>query len=244
MRNIKLLLAFDGTNFSGYQIQENAHTIEAEITSAIEKITREKTKITGCGRTDSGVHAYEYIINFKTNSNIPCEKLPLAINSSVDKAISIISADECDMDFHARFSVLKKTYVYRILNCKIENPFERLYAYKYGGNLDIDSMKKACTFFEGTHDFSSHKSQGTQTKTSIRTIYNCNLVQKGDIIEIEMTADGFLYNMARTISGTILNCGNGKIDPCDIPYILEKKDRKLAGATLPAHGLFMKKTQY
>ncbi|MFI3227715.1 MAG: tRNA pseudouridine(38-40) synthase TruA [Clostridia bacterium] len=244
MRNIKLTLSFDGTNFCGYQIQANAHTIEAELTNAIKKITQENIKIVGCGRTDSGVHAYEYIVNFKTNSNIPCEKLPLAINGNIDDAIVVTNAEVCDDDFHARFSVKEKTYVYRILNAKINNPFERFYAYKYGGELDVQAMKKACAEFVGTHDFTSHKSLGTETKTSVRTIFDCHLEQKDDIIELYMTADGFLYNMARTIAGTILNCGSGKISPSDIPQIIQSKDRKKAGATLPAHGLFMQNTKY
>lgn len=244
MTNIKLTLAFDGSDFCGYQIQANAHTIEAELTNAISKITNEKIKIVGCGRTDSGVHAYEYIVNFKTNSNIPIEKLPLAINGNIDKAICVTKAEIVPDDFHARFSVKKKTYVYRILHSKFELPFERFYAYKYGGELSIEAMKEACTFFEGTHDFTSHKSLGTDTKTSVRTMFDCHIECKADIIEIYMTADGFLYNMARTIAGTILNCGSEKILPQDIPEILQNKDRKKAGATLPAHGLFMKYTQY
>lgn len=244
MKNIKLTMSFDGTNFSGYQIQANAHTIEAELTQAIRKITKESIKIIGCGRTDSGVHAYEYIVNFKSNTNIPMQKLPIAINSNTNEAICVEKAEICDDDFHARFSVLEKTYVYRILNSKINNPFERFYAYKYGQPLDIEAMKKACEKFVGTHDFTSHKSLGTDTKTSIRTMFDCHLEKKGNILEIHMTADGFLYNMARTIAGTILNCGNCKISYTDIDDILQSKDRTRAGATLPAHGLFMKYTKY
>ncbi|MFI3115719.1 MAG: tRNA pseudouridine(38-40) synthase TruA [Clostridia bacterium] len=244
MRNIKLTLSFDGTDFSGYQIQANAHTIEAEIKNSLAHITKEDISIVGCGRTDSGVHAYKYIINFKTNSNISLEKFPLAINGNINKAIVVEKAEECDMDFHARFCVLEKTYVYRILNSKTNIPFERLYTYKYGGELDCEKMSKACEKFVGTHDFTSHKSLGTETKDSIRTIYYCNLERKDDIIEISITANGFLYNMARTIAGTILECGKGKIEPCDIEKIIESKDRRKAGATLPAHGLFMKEIKY
>lgn len=244
MRNIKLILSFDGTDFHGYQIQKNAHTIEAELTHAISKITNEDIKIIGCGRTDSGVHAYEYVVNFKTNSKISLEKFPLAINGNINKAISVSCAFEENDDFHARFSTKKKTYVYRILNSKIANPFENRYSYRYGGELDTQKMKQACEKFVGTHDFSSHKSLGTETKTSVRTLFECFIEIKGEIIEITMTADGFLYNMARTIAGTIIKCGSCEIDPQSIDDILSSKDRTKAGPTLPSNGLFMKKTIY
>lgn len=244
MRNIVLKIAFDGTDFHGWQIQKNAYTIEEEITKVLQKLTKEEIKIYGCGRTDTGVHALEYILNFKTNSNIPIEKLPDAINSNMHKDISVYEAREENDEFHSRFSAKSKTYVYRIINSKHSIPFENRFAYKYGGKLDIKEMEKACKEFIGEHDFASHKSKGTETKTTIREMYDCKIVQKDDIIEIEMTANGFLYNMARTIAGTILDCGIGKIKSEDIKGILKSKDRTKAGATLVAKGLFMKKTIY
>lgn len=244
MKNIALKIAYDGTDFHGWQIQKNAHTIEQELTTVLNKLTKENIKVLGCGRTDTGVHAYEYVLNFKTNSNIPVEKLPDAINSNAHEDISVLSAYIMNDDFHARFSAVRKTYVYRLLNSKNRNPFENRYAYRYGGQLDFEKIQQACSFFIGEHDFSSHKSKGTDTKTSVRTMYDCKATKIGDIIEIEMTANGFLYNMARTIAGTILQCGIGKIEPCSIPEILKSLDRTKSGATLPANGLFMKYTEY
>ncbi len=244
MRNIKITFSFDGSDFHGYQIQPNAHTIESEITNALMKITKEDIKLIGCGRTDAGVHALKYIANFKTNSKITCDKLPIALNSNISDTISISLAEDVSEDFHSRYCVLKKTYVYRIHNSKIRQPFIDKYVYKYGGELDFELMKQASKEFIGTHDFSSHKSLGTETKTSVRTMFDCNIEKIGDIIEITMTADGFLYNMARTIAGTILFCGQKKINPNDIAFILENKDRKLSGPTLQAKGLFMKDIEY
>ena len=244
MRNIALKLSFDGTDFHGYQIQKNAHTIESEITNALKKLTNENIKIVGCGRTDSGVHAYEYFINFKTESKIPVEKFPDAINANINSDISIIKAYIMPDNFHARFSTIKKTYVYRILNRKARDPFEKRFSHKYGGEIDFSKIEQGAKEFIGTHDFSSHKSKGTETKTSIRTIFDCYATKNQDIIEIYITADGFLYNMARTISGTLLDCGTGKTNLEEIKQILESLDRKKAGPTLPANGLFMKKTIY
>lgn len=244
MRNIRLTLAFDGSNFHGYQIQKNAHTIEAELMHAITKITQEDVKIIGCGRTDTGVHALSYTVNFKTNSKISVEKFPTAINGNIHSDIAVVKAEEAPDDFHARFSAREKTYVYRILNSKIPNPFLDKHVHRYGGKLDYSKMQSACGFFIGEHDFSSHKSLGTETATSIRNMIDCYITKNDDLIEIYMTANGFLYNMARTIAGTILCCGNGSINPLDIPCIIESKNRELAGATLPARGLFMMGTKY
>lgn len=244
MKNIRLTMSFDGTDFHGYQIQPNADTIEEELKKVISKLTKENIKIIGCGRTDAGVHAYDYTANFKTNSNIPMEKLPIAINSNIVESISIKKAQIVDDDFHARYSAKTKTYVYRICNNKIISPFDVRYACKHGGTLDIKQMEKACKMFVGTHDFDSHRSVGTDIKNTIRTMQECYLEQNGDILQICMTANGFLYNMARTISGTILYCGMGKIAPQDIHKILESKDRTKAGPTLEAKGLFMKTTTY
>lgn len=244
MRNIKLELSYDGTSFHGFQIQQNAHTIEAEITNALRIVLHEDIKIIGCGRTDTGVHALHYVVNFETSTNITAEKLVLAINSQLNRAISVFKASDVHEDFHARYDIAEKTYVYRILNSKIRDPFIDNFVYRYGGELDVKKMKQACVYFKGKHDFSSHKSQGTDTKTSVRTMYDIKVTQEGHIIEIEMTANGFLYNMARTIAGTILECGTSKIKPANVPQILLSKNRINAGATLPAKGLFMKHTKY
>lgn len=244
MKNIRLDLSYDGTEFHGFQIQQNAHTIEAELQNALRVLTHEDIKIIGCGRTDAGVHALHYVVNFHSDTNIPLDKLVLAINSHIHKSISVFRASYVSNDFHARFDILEKTYVYRILNSKIRDPFANRYVHRFGGELDIIKMREACSFFIGTHDFASHKSLGTPTKDDIRTIIDMKINEIGNIIEIEMTADGFLYNMARTIAGTILDCGTSKIEPIQILDILASKNRSFAGATLPACGLFMKNTVY
>lgn len=196
------------------------------------------------GRTDGGVNALGQVANFKTESNIPVEKFPFAINSKLKKSIIIKTAEEVPEYFHSRYSVKEKTYRYTINNSEQGTAIYREMEYHFPIKLDVEKMQEAIKYFEGKHDFSGFKASGTSSKSSIRTIYKTALWKDGDRIYIELTGNGFLYNMVRIISGTLLDVGQGKINPNDISKIIESKDRTKAGRTLPAHGLCLIEVKY
>ena len=196
------------------------------------------------GRTDGGVNALGQVANFKTESDIPVEKFPYAINSKLKKSIIIKTAEEVPERFHSRYSVKEKTYRYTINNSEQGTAIYRDMEYHFPIKLDIEKMQKAIKYFEGEHDFSSFKASGTSSKSSRRIIYKTSLWKEGDRIYIELTGNGFLYNMVRIISGTLIDVGQGKITPNQIPEIIESKDRTKAGRTLPAHGLCLIEVKY
>lgn len=244
MRNIKLTIEYDGTNYSGWQRQKNGISIEGTIEDAIKKVINEDIKIIGSSRTDAGVHARGQVANFFTETKIPIDKIPYAINSKLPCDIVILDAEDVPDDFHSRYSCTGKRYSYTILNRKIPSAILRNYTAHCSYKLDFELMKKAEKFFIGTHDFSAFRSTGSSVKTSIRTVSYLNLEKKGDIIRFEIEADGFLYNMVRIIAGTLIEVGMEKIDPYDIPAIIESKDRSRAGKTAPASGLCLEKVYY
>ena len=244
MRNIKLTLQYDGTNYHGWQTQENAVTIQETIEKAIKKLTGVRPRLTGCGRTDTAVHAENYICNFKSETTIPCEKLPYALNTYLPSDIVCTSAEDVPTDFDARKSAKGKTYTYVITNSKYRNVFCNNRAWHYRYALDINKMKKAAAHFIGTHDFIGFAAAGFTVKTTVRTIHSINITQDNDIIKISVTGNGFLYNMVRIIAGTLVFAGNGKINPDDIPDIINSKQRKRAGITAPACGLYLTEVYY
>ena len=244
MRNIKLTIEYDGKDFNGWQKQPNKLNIQGEIEKAIYNITKEKVDLIGSGRTDAGVHALGQIANFKTNSNISIEKLPLAINSQLKNSIIIKKAEVVDERFHSRYNAKQKTYRYIINNSKSGTAIYRNLEYCFPIELDVEKMKEATKYFEGEHDFKAFKSSGTSGKNSVRTIYKAIVKKEGERIIIELTGNGFLYNMVRIISGTLLEVGMGKIAPDEIENIIESKDRQKAGKTLPAHGLYLVEVLY
>ena len=244
MRNIKLTIEYDGKCYNGSQKQPNKLNIQGEIERAIYNITKEEVNLIGSGRTDAGVHALGQVANFKTNSEIPIEKLPLAINSQLKNSIVIKEAEEVDERFHSRYNAKHKTYRYIINNSKCGTAIYRNLEYSYPFKLDAEKMKQASKYFEGEHDFKAFKSSGTSSKNSVRTIYKAIVKQEGEKIIIELTGNGFLYNMVRIISGTLLDVGLGKIRAEEIPEIIESKDRQRAGKTLPAHGLYLVEVKY
>lgn len=232
-------------NLSGWQKQPNSLNIQGEIEKAIEELTGEKVDLIASGRTDSGVHAFAQVANFKIESEkLPIEKIPVALNSKLKQSIRIQSAEEVDERFHSRYSVHSKTYRYIINNSEFGSSIFREFEYHFPIKLDVNEMKKAIKYFEGEHDFKAFKASGTSSKNSIRTIYKAEIIEKLPRIEIELTGNGFLYNMVRIIAGTILDVGLGKIKPEEIIDIIESGDRKLAGRTLPAHGLYLVKVDY
>ena len=245
MRNIKLIIEYDGKSFNGWQKQPNKLNIQGEIERAIGELTGEEINLIASGRTDAGVHSFGQTANFKTeNEPISIEKSPTAITSQLKKSIVIKSAEEVDERFHSRYSVKSKTYRYIINNSEMGTAIYRDLEYHFPIKLDVDKMKKAAKYFEGEHDFKGFKASGTSSKSSVRTIYEANVEKQGDKIIIELTGNGFLYNMVRIISGTLLDVGLDKIKPDEIPEIIESKDRKRAGRTLPAHGLYLVEVNY
>lgn len=244
MRNIKLTIEYDGKDFNGWQKQPNKLNIQGEIERAIYNITKEEVDLIGSGRTDAGVHAFGQIANFKTNSNISIEKMAIAINSQLKNSIVVKKAEEVDERFHSRYNAKRKTYRYVINNTEYGSAIYRNLEYHFPIKLNVENMKEAAKFFEGEHDFKAFKSSGTSGKNSVRTIYKAEVRTDGERILIELTGTGFLYNMVRIISGTLLDVGLGKIEPSEIEDIINSKDRTRAGKTLPAHGLYLVKVNY
>ena len=244
MRNIKLTIEYDGKDFNGWQKQPNELNIQGEIERAIKGVTKEDVELYASGRTDAGVHAIGQVANFKTNTSIPIEKIATAINSQLKYSIRIKSAEEVPMEFHSRYNCKEKTYAYVINNEEQASAIFRNLEYHFPKKLDIEKMKKAAKYFVGEHDFSAFKSSGTSSKSSVRKIYSSEVYMYNGRIIIKLTGNGFLYNMVRIISGTLLEVGLGTINPEDIEKIIESKDRKKAGKTLPPHGLYLIKVEY
>ena len=216
MRNIKLIIEYDGKGFNGWQKQPSKLNIQGEIEKAIGEITGEEIDLIASGRTDAGVHSLGQTANFKTNSKIDIEKFAFAINSKLKKSIRIKNAEEVDERFHSRYSVKSKKYRYIINNSIHGSAIFRDMEYHFPIKLDISKMKEAAKFFEGEHDFKAFKASGTSSKSSVRKIYKAEVFQNDDRICIELTGNGFLYNMVRIISGTLLDVGVGKIKPQEI----------------------------
>lgn len=245
MRNIKLVIEYDGKEFNGWQKQPNKLNIQGEIERAIKQITGEEVDLTASGRTDAGVHALGQVANFKTNSNIPIEKIPIALNSNFKKSIVIKSAEEMEERFHSRLNCKRKTYRYIINNSKYGTAIYRNLETHIPMKLDIQKMQEAVKYFEGEHDFKAFKASGTSSKSSVRTIYKTEVIDAGnERIYIELTGNGFLYNMVRIIAGTLVEVGLGKIEPNEIKTIIESKKRENAGKTLPPQGLYLVNVEY
>ena len=245
MRNIKLTIEYDGKDFNGWQKQPNKLNIQGEIERAIKQITGEEVDLTASGRTDAGVHALGQVANFKTNSELPIEKFPIALNANLKKSIVIKSAEEVEERFHSRLTCKRKTYRYVINNSKYGTAIYRNLETHIPMKLDIQKMQQAVKYFEGEHDFKAFKASGTSSKSSVRTIYKAEVIDAGnERIYIELTGNGFLYNMVRIIAGTLVDVGLGKIEPEDIKKIINSQKRENAGKTLPPQGLYLVKVEY
>lgn len=244
MKNIKLTVEFDGTNYAGWQRQKNALAIQEVLESSITRLTGEKSEVFGSSRTDSGVHAKEYVCNFFTESSIPPEKFKDALNVRLPLDIVITASDQASDKFHSRYDSIGKMYSYTILNRANRPAMFRNYVYHYRAHIDIDSMGRAAQYFIGKKDFAAFRNLGSSAKTTIREIKDLHIERIDDLIKIYISADGFLYNMARIIAGTLLNVGTGKIQPAYVEQILNSKNRKLAGKALPACGLCLEKVFY
>ena len=210
MKRVKLIVAYDGTNYSGWQLQKNAVTIEQKINEALYDLLGEKIQVTGASRTDAGVHSLGNVCIFDTETRMPAEKICYALNTRLPEDIVVQSSCEVEPDFHPRAGKSSKTYEYRILNREFRDPTRRLDTYFYHYALDIDAMKEAAKFLEGEHDFKSFCSVHAQVESTVRTIYSCTVSREGDIVAIRVTGNGFLYNMVRIIAGTLIEVGAGK----------------------------------
>ncbi len=244
MKKIALRLRYDGTAYHGWQVQKEERSVCGTLNEALQKVLEEPIRAIGCGRTDAGVHALRYCASFSTESRIPLDRMPLAINSRLPADIAVTDAVEAPEDFNAIASCIKKEYVYLIYNSGIRDPFLANRVCFYPQKLDLARMQKAASAFEGTHDFAAVRSVGTPTKTTVRTVFHCHVTQKGPLIRIAVCADGFLYNMCRAIAGTLVYASYGKLEPEEIPELLEKRDRRLTGPTMPPQGLYLHRVWY
>ena len=244
MKNVKLTIEYDGKDFNGWQKQPTKLNIQGEIERAIKDITGEDVELNASGRTDAGVHALGQVANFKTYSNIPVEKFPIALNTKLKRSIRILSAEEVDENFHSRYNCKKKTYRYVINNSENGTAIYRNLEYNFLQKLDIEKMKEAAKYFVGEHDFKGFKASGTSSKSSVRTIYKAEVYKENEKVLIELTGNGFLYNMVRIISGTLIEVGIGKIEPEEITEIINSGERERAGKTLPPQGLYLVKVEY
>ena len=242
--NIRLDLQFDGSNYYGWQIQPDKPTVQGILKDAIYKVTGEDVTPNGCGRTDAGVHASGYVADFKTNSKIPCDRLPFALNTHLPEDIVCTNAQYADENFSSSYSAKGKTYRYTIDNSTFGDVFMNRFSWHYKYGLDIAKMREAAKHFLGTHDFIGFARSGFTVKTTVRTIYAVKIDKKGNIITIDVTGNGFLYNMVRIIAGTLVFAGADKLNPDEIPHIIDSKKRSMAGITAPAKGLCLKEVFY
>lgn len=244
MKRVKLVVAYDGTNYCGWQIQQNGITVEEVLNRTISELVGEPIAVIGASRTDSGVHAMGNVAVFDTESRIPAEKMSFALNQRLPEDIRIQASCEVEADWHPRYCDTRKTYEYRILNRRFAIPTQRLYSHFFYYPLDVEKMQQAADYLVGEHDFKSFCSTRTQVENTVRTIYFLRVVKEGDMIRIQINGNGFLYNMVRIIVGTLLKVGTGMYPPEHVKEILEAKDRRLAGPKAEARGLTLMEIEY
>lgn len=244
MKRVKLTVAYDGTNYCGWQVQPNGITIQEVLNQCLSEFTGEKIETIGASRTDAGVHALGNVAVFDTEMRMPGDKFSFALNQRLPEDIRIQKSEEVDVNFHPRYIKSQKTYEYRILNRRFPIPTERFYSHFTYIPLDIEKMREAAEYLVGEHDFKSFCGTGAQVKTTVRTVKEIQIEKNEDRITIRITGEGFLYNMVRIIAGTLMDIGGGLYPPENMQEILEAKDRKKAGPTAPARGLTLMEIQY
>ena len=237
-----------GTGFHGFQVQPDLRTVQGELNAALNEAFGLPCKVTGCSRTDAGVHANEFCLKVECDGGtIPADKLPIAVARFLPEDLSLFYAKECDEDFHPRYDVREKEYLYRIMNTRIYDPFEYGRAWFLSRPITdkgLALMNEACGHFVGKKDFSTFMAEGSDVEDTVRKVTSLTVEREGDLINIRISADGFLYNMVRIIVGTLTEVAFGRISPDDIPTIIESKDRSKAGMTAPAEGLYLNKVKY
>lgn len=244
MRRVKLTIAYDGTNYCGWQIQPNGITIEEIVNKALSKLTGEKIVVIGASRTDSGVHAMGNVAVFDTETTIPPERVAMAVNRILPEDIVVVKSEEVPLDFHPRYCDCEKTYEYHIVNTRIPIPTKRLTNYFVSYELDLDKMREGASYLIGEHDFASFCNIKTDVESTVRTVKELEILENGEEITIRISGNGFLYNMVRIIVGTLIRVGRGFYEPVQIKEILEAKNRKAAGVTAPPHGLMLMEIRY
>lgn len=244
MRRILLNICYDGSKYHGWQVQNNAVTVQPVVQDALESVLGVRPGVTGCSRTDAGVHALDFYCHTDIDSNIPCDRLTVAVNSNLPHSIAVKSCCDVNSDFHARYSVMKKTYIYRFYDAKTRDPFKEGYALHIYHKLDEALMNDAAKKFIGQHDFIGFCASGSSVSDTVRTVFDASVLRTGNEVVFSVTADGFLYNMVRIMAGTILAVSEGKIKKDDIPGIIESRLREKAGRTVPPCGLYLKKVCY
>ncbi|WP_307400832.1 tRNA pseudouridine(38-40) synthase TruA [Desulfofundulus luciae] len=248
MRNIKLTIAYDGTNYHGFQEQRGTGlvTIQEVLEKCLRRLAGREIRVTGAGRTDAGVHARGQVVNFDACGwSIPTDRIVLALNGMLPRDIAALKAEEVGPEFHARYSALAKTYRYTIYNSRIPSPFWRLYSHFVPRPLDVEAMAQAAQKLVGTHDFASFQAAGSPIKNTVRTLFAVDVFREGiELVHLTFRGNGFLYNMVRIMVGTLIEVGLGKRDPDDIPAILAARDRTRAGPTAPPEGLCLERVEY
>ncbi len=244
MRRLLFTLCYDGTNYHGWQVQPNGITVQQCVQTALEHVTGERCSVTGCSRTDAGVHANMFCFHTDTDSAIPTDKFPLALNSVLPDDISVLNCKEVSENFHARYDCKGKTYIYKMYDGHLRDPFLKGYAYHHKGTLDASLMCAAANVFVGEYDFAGFCAAGSSVQDTVRRVTECSVERNGREVILTVTANGFLYNMVRIIVGTVVEVSDGKINVEDIPAIISSKNRELAGQTAPAHGLYLNKVYY
>ena len=244
MRRIKLTLDYIGTNYCGWQRQPGLDTVQSRIETAIEKLTGETVSIVGSGRTDAGVHAIGAVMHLDTQSNLPTKNFVTGLNHFLPPDIRIQVAEEVSEDFHARFSATEKTYCYTMYCGKVDKAIYHNRAVRIENELDIAKMESASQAFVGTHDFRSFMSTGADTKTTVRTVKQIKIEKSGDLIKIYYTADGFLYNMVRLMSGVLVKAGKGEIDYDGVVALIDKASKSAVNLVMPPHGLYLVEVRY
>ncbi len=244
MRNVLLRLRFDGRAYHGWQIQKNAVTVQEVLQKAQSSVHGSAPPIKGCSRTDAGVHALEFCVSMPIYSNISCSSLVRALNVNLPESIAVLSCSEVDEEFHARYSVKYKRYLYRIWNSPVRDPFAAGLALHWPARLDEKAMEREAQAFLGTHDFSAFCASGSSVEDKVRTVTEYTACRNGDMIELRITADGFLYNMVRIITGTLIDVERGRLESGSIADIIDSRDRKRAGFTAPPDGLYLEEVIY
>ncbi len=243
-RNIRIVVEYDGTRYSGWQLQKDRPTVQGELQRAVEEIAKRKTLVVGAGRTDAGVHARGQVANFHTASPIPPRKWPEALNAHLPEDIAVLSAEEASLEFHAQFAATSKVYLYRILNREGRSALEGGRSHLVRSPLDVPAMKEGAKALDGTHDFRSFGSEMSRKEQTVRTVFSLEVLSAPPFVEFLVHGDGFLYNQVRSMVGTLLPVGLGKRPPAWVREVLEARDRSKAGANVPAKGLTLVEVRY